>query len=150
MKQTPPSRESWAARLRSNAERANAERGAKPRNRVLVIVDIVAGIILSFLALGIAIAVATYASRFPTVHLECTPELVDGLTCNGTALAAVTVVLMAVAILGFVVAVGMVLVNLIRRRWTFWWPLAFIVVAVGLFYLGTWIVSMTIPAAVAS
>jgi hypothetical protein len=84
------------------------------------------------------------------VHQECTPELVDGLTCNGTVLGAVTVVLMAVAILGFVVAVGMVLVNLIRRRWTFWWPLAFIVVAVGLFYLGTWIVSMTIPAAVAS
>lgn len=150
MKQTPPSRESWAARLRSNAERANAERGAKPRNRVLAIVDVVAGIILSFLALGIAITVATYASRFPAVHQGCTPELVDGLTCNGTVLGVVTIGLTAVAILGFVIAVGMVLVNIIRRRWTFWWPLGFIVLAVGLFYLGTWIVSMTIPATVAS
>ena len=150
MKQTPPSRESWAARLRTNAERANAERGAKPRNRGLVIVDIVAGIILSFLALGIAIAVSTYASRFPSLHQECTPELVDGLVCNGAVLGAVTIVLTAVAILGFVVAAGMVLVNIIRRRWTFWWPLAYLVLAVGLFYLGTWIVSMTIPATVAS
>jgi hypothetical protein len=149
MKQTPPTRQSWAATLRANAERANAERGAKPRNRALVIVDIVVGILLSFLALGIAIAVATYAGQFAGLHAECTPAQVDGLTCNGTVLGIVTVALTAIAILGFVVAIGMVLVNIIRRRWTFWWPLAFIVLAVGLFYLGTWIVGMTLPVPVA-
>jgi len=146
MKQKPPTRESWAATLRANADRANAERGAKPRNRALVIVDIVAAVLLTFIALGIAIAVAGSATQYAGLHQECTPAQVDGLTCNGTVLGIVTIALTAVAILGFVIAAGMVLVNILRRRWTFWWPLGATVVMLGLFWLGTWIVSLTIPA----
>lgn len=146
MKQKPPTRESWAATLRANADRDNVARGARPRNRVLVIVDIVVSVVLSFIALGLAIAVAGSATQYAGLHAECTPAQVDGLTCNGTVLGVVTIVLTAVAILGFVVAAGMVLVNIIRRRWTFWWPVGAIVIMVGLFWLGTWIVSMTIPA----
>jgi hypothetical protein len=146
MKQKPPTRESWAATLRANADRANAERGAKPRGRALVIIDIVAAVVLTFIALGIALAVAGSAMQYVGLHRECTPSQVDGLTCNGTVLGIVTIALTVVAILGFVLAAGMVLVNIIRRRWTFWWPLAACVVMVALFWLGTWIVSLTIPA----
>ncbi len=150
MKQRPPTRESWAATLRANADRANAERGAKPRNRALAIVDIVAGVLFTLIALGIAISVAGSATLYTGLHSECTPSQVDGLTCNGTVLSIVTIALTAVAILGFVIAAGMMLVNIIRRRWTFWWALGAVVVMVGLFWLGTWIVGMTLPAGPAS
>lgn len=150
MKQRPPTRESWAATLKANADRANAERGATPRNLGLVILDIVAAMLLSFVALGIAIAVAGSATQYSTLHGQCTPAQVDGLTCNGTVLGIVTVALMAVAILGFLIAVGMVLVNLIRRRWSFWWPLGASVIMTGLYWLGTWIVGMTLPSGPAS
>ena len=150
MKQRPPTRENRAATLKANANRANAELGATPRNRVLVILDIVAAILLVFVALGIAIAVAGSATQYATLHLECTPAQIDGLACNGTVLGIVTVALIGVAILGFAVAAGMVLVNIIRRRWTFWWPLGASVIMTGLFWLGTWIVGMTLPAGPAS
>src|SRR4051812_13885155 len=105
MKQTPPNRESWAAALRANAARSEAAR-ANPRNRVLVILDIVASIALLIFGLGVAILVSTYATQFLGVLQECTPAQVDGLTCNGTVLTIVCVVLIAVAILAFLLAVG--------------------------------------------
>jgi hypothetical protein len=145
MKQRPPTRASWTETLKANAERANAERSASPRNLALVILDIVAGLVLLFVTLAIAIGAAGSATQYSTLHEACTPELVDGLRCNGTVLGIVTVALMAVAILGFVIAVGMVLVNLLRRRWTFWWPLGASVVITGIYWLGTWIVSLTLP-----
>jgi hypothetical protein len=132
--------------MRANADRANAARGAAPRNRVLVVLDIVAAVLLSFILLGIAIAVAGSATQYAGAHATCTPAQVDGLTCNGTVLGIITVVLTSVAIFGFVIAAGMVIVNIIRRRWTFWWPLGACVVMTGVFWLGTWIVGMTLPA----
>ena len=133
--------------MRANADRANAARGAAPRNRVLVVLDIVAAVLLSVILLGIAIAVAGSATQYAGVHAElCTPAQVDGLTCNGTVLGIITVALTSVAIFGFVIAAGMVIVNILRRRWTFWWPLGACVVMTGVFWLGTWIVGMTLPA----
>ncbi len=142
MKQQPPTRASWAAALRANAER---KASAKPRNPALVIVDIVASIALLVFALGVAILVAGNATAYLSVLEECTPSQVDGLTCNGTVLSIVCVALIVVAVLGFLVALGMVIVKLIQRRWTFWWPLGANVLMIGLFYLGTWIVVQTLP-----
>ncbi len=144
MKQRPPSRERWAATLRANAARAT------PRNRTLVILDIVASVVLALLALGVGVSVAGNATLYLGVLDECTPAQVSGLTCNSTVLFIVSVALIIIAVLGFLVAVGMVVVRLIQHRWTFWWPLGAIVVMVGLFWLGTWIVGMTLPAATAS
>jgi uncharacterized protein DUF6264 len=150
MKQTPPSRESWVARLRANADRANAERGAKPRNRALVMLDVVVAVLLVLLDLGIAILVAGSATQYAGIRVECSADQLVGLACNRTVLDIVSVALIAVAILGFVLAAGMVLVNIIRRRWTFWWPMAAGIVMVGLFWLGTWLVSLTLPSGPAS
>ena len=115
MKQPPPNRASWAATLRANADRANVARGAataqsRARDR-------------STSSAAVVISVIRSASRSrwpaarrstPGLHAECTPAQVDGLTCNGTVLGIVTVVLTSVAILGFVIAAGMVIVNIIR------------------------------------
>ena len=144
MKQEPPTRGRWAAALA-----ANRERNTKPRNRALVIADIVASIVLTIFALGIALAIAGNATLYLGVLQECTPSQVDGLTCNGTALSIICVGLIIVAVLGFLLALGFVIVKLIQRRWSFWWPLGAIVIMLGLFYLGTWLVSLTLPAPVA-
>jgi hypothetical protein len=145
MKQTPPNREGWAASLKANADRATAERGGTPRNRALVVLDLVAAFVLVLVALGIALAVAGSAMQYSGIPLNCSPEQLQGLTCNRTVLNIVVVALIVVAALGFLVAAGMVLVNLVRHRWTFWWPLGASVAMTGLFWLGTWIVGMTLP-----
>lgn len=150
MKQTPPDRSRWAATIKANADRANAERGGTPRNRALVILDIVAALILVLVAFGIALAVAGSALQYSSIRLVCSADQLQGLACNRTVLDVVVVALIAVAILGFLIAAGMVLVNIVRHRWTFWWPLGASVVMTGLFWLGTWIVGMTLPAGPAS
>ena len=144
MKQTPPNRESWAAAKQANAQRVA---NAKPRNRVLVIVDIIASVALLIFGLGVAILVPAYANNYLGALQSCTPSMVDGLVCNGTVLTITSVALIAVAILAFLLAIGMVIVSLIRRRWSFWWPLGAIILTLGLFYLGTWIVTLTFPPA---
>ena len=137
MKRRPPTRDVAASR--------------PPRNRVLAIVDIVVSVLLVFACLGVSIQMGSSAAAYAQyLHEGCTPQLVDGMVCNGGVLSAVTIGLTAVAVLGFAVAIGMVIVNFVRRRYTFWWPLGVIVISVGLFYLGTWILGMTIPTVSAS
>ena len=150
MKQTPPSREGRAAALKANADRATAGRGGTPRNRILVVLDLIAAFALLLVALGIALAVAGSAMQYSGIELECSADELQGLACNRTVLDIVVVGLIVVATLGFLVAAGMVLVNIVRHRWTFWWPLGASVVMTGLFWLGTWIVSLTVPPGPAS
>ena len=108
---------------------------APRRNVALVTIDIIASVILLVFGLGIGLYVLITAVTF------------GSLTSSNAALQGVVIfVLMAVAVLGFFLAVGMVIVGLIRKRYTFWWPLAGIIVTVGLFYLGTWIISLSVTA----
>jgi len=53
--------------------------------------------------------------------------------------------LMAVAVLALFLGFGLFLVNVIRKRVAFYWPLAGIVLTLVLFYIGTWVAGMTVP-----
>lgn len=104
------------------------------RNPALVTIDIIASIILLVIGVGVSLAVLVTAVTYGSLE-----------TSNATVLGIVVFGLMAVAVLALFLAFGMTVVNLIRKRYTFWWPLAGIVVTVALFYLGTWIISLAVP-----
>lgn len=142
MKQPPPSRDRWAA-AKAAAEARRA--AAPPRNRALVIADVVASIVLLLFLLGLALLVAGNATLYAGLHQACTPELAEGLTCNGTVLSVASTGLIVVAVVGLLLAIGMVIVRFIQRRWAFWWPLVIMIVLIASFWLGTWAVGLTIP-----
>lgn len=115
------------------------------RNPVLVTVDIVASVLLLLLILGIALVVVSAAAAFSAVTTECGTGSYSGIQCNSTVLGIVVFALYAIAIVGGFLAVGMVIVNLIRKRKTFVWPLATLVGMVAAFYIASWLVGMIAP-----
>ena len=116
------------------------------RNVALVAVDIIASILILGFGAVLALTVLGYAMLFGGFTAECGTGPYEGLTCNATALAIASYGLMAVAIIGYFIGFGMVIVSLIRRRYTFWWPLGAVLVIVAAFYLASWIAGLTVPA----
>ena len=115
------------------------------RNPALVTLDIVAGIVFIVFGIVVALGVLTTAISFGALHDTCGAGPYDGLTCNSTVLGIVVYGLMAVAVLALFLGFGLFLVNVIRKRVAFYWPLAGIVLTLVLFYIGTWVAGMTVP-----
>lgn len=112
----------------------------------LVIADVVAAVALLLFGAVFALAVITTAIAFGSLNAECGAGPYDGIQCNSTVLGIVVYSMIGVAVLAFLLGFGMVLVNLIRRRYTFFWPLGALILTVIAFYVGTWIAGMTVPA----
>lgn len=91
----------------------------RKRHPVLVTVDIVASVLLVLGGLGLGLTAFGWGSAFMAVP----------------AAAGAGFALIAVAVLAFFLSAGMVIVNLIRRRYTFWWPLGGIIVTIAAFYI---------------
>lgn len=87
---------------------------------MLVIVDIVASVLLVVTCIAFGLTALSFSGAF--VALPGTLPSVAGYG------------LMAVAVLAFFLTTGMAIVNLIRRRYTFWWPLIGVVVTVAAIY----------------
>jgi hypothetical protein len=116
-----------------------------PRNRALVVVDIIASVILVIFAAVLALAVITTAVAYQGLTAECGAGPFDGLTCNATALSVVTIGMIVVAVLGAFLGFGFFLVNLIRKRYTVWWPLGAVVAMVVATWVGSWVAGMIAP-----
>ena len=93
----------------------------RKRNPALVVVDIVASVLLVFAGVAFGITAIGWGTTF--------------LGVAGTLPSIAGFGLIAVAVLAFFVTTGMVVVNLIRRRYTFWWPLVGVVVTVAAIYI---------------
>lgn len=119
---------------------------APRRNRVVLVVDIVATVVLLTFGIVFALAALTYATAFGSFTAGCGTGPSEGLTCNTTALGIAVYGLIVVTVLATLLAIGMVIVSLIRRRPTFWWPLGSLVVTVVAFYLASWLAGSTVPA----
>lgn len=91
----------------------------RKRHPVLVTVDVIASVVLVLACLGLGLLAFSWGSAFMAVP----------------AAAGAGIALLAVAILAFFISAGMVIVNLIRRRYTFWWPLGGVVVTIAAFYI---------------
>lgn len=119
---------------------------APRRNRVVLVVDILATVVLLTFGIVFALAALTYATAFGSFTAGCGTEPSEGLTCNATALGIAVYGLIVVTVLATLLAIGMVIVSLIRRRPTFWWPLGSLVITVVAFYLASWLAGSTVPA----
>lgn len=119
---------------------------APRRNRVVLVIDIVATVVLLTFGIVFALAVLTYATVFGSFTAGCGTGPSEGLTCNTTALGIAVYGLIVVTVLATLLAIGMVIVSLIRRRPTFWWPLGSLVITVVAFYLASWLAGSTVPA----
>lgn len=115
------------------------------RNPVLVTVDIVASVLLLLMVAGIALTIVANAAGFGTATASCGAGPFSGIQCNSTVLGIIIFALYAIAIVGGFLAFGMVIVNIIRKRRTFIWPLATLVAMVVAFYIAAWLVSMIVP-----
>lgn len=91
----------------------------RKRNPALVTVDIVAAILLVLACLGLGLTALGWGTAFLALP----------------AAAGAGYALIAVAVLAFFLTTGLVVVNLIRRRYTFWWPLAGAIVILAAIYI---------------
>lgn len=115
------------------------------RNPALVVLDIAAGAVLLVISLFIGLAVLVSAVQYQGLLVQCGAGPYTGLTCNSTVLGIVIFGLIAVAVLAFFLGLGFFVVNLLRKRYAFYWPLLAIAVTVGLFYAGTALAGATVP-----
>ncbi len=133
--------------MTSKTSLSSANSPRAPRNKALVVLDVAAGVVLITLGIVLGIAVFVTAVAYGSLHAQCGAGPYEGLTCNTVVLSIAVYGLMAVAVFAFFLGVGMFLVHMVRKRYGFHWPLITMVATVALFYLGTWIVSLTVPLA---
>jgi hypothetical protein len=99
-----------------------------------VVIDILASVFLVLLAIGVALYVTATAIQYQALPVT-----------NGGALVAVTYGMIGIAVLASFLAFGFVVVGLIRRRYTFLWPLAAIVVMIATTWIATAILGGLLP-----
>jgi hypothetical protein len=118
---------------------------ARPRNPALVVVDIIAGILFIVFGAALALGVVVSAASYGNLHALCLPGEANGLVCNSTMLGGAVIGMIAIAIVAFFLGLGFFAVAFFRKRYGFFWPLAAIIITVGVFYLGTWLAGLTAP-----
>ncbi len=115
-----------------------------------VTVDIIVSVMLLTFGAVLALIVLGYATLFGGLTARCGSGPFTGIECNATVLSITVFAMMAVTILSYFLAVGMVIVSLIRKRVTFWWPLGGVILIIIAFYVATWIAGMVAPTGVGS
>lgn len=115
--------------------------GRGKRHPALVALDVTAGVLLVMVSLGLSIGVVYTAGQYPLLLDACGSS---GAACNEALLRTVVIALTAVAIFSFAVTAAMFIVNLIRRRAAWYWPLIGAVITVAAFYAGTALVSAAV------
>lgn len=118
---------------------------APKRNRWVVTVDIVVAVFLALLSFSFGLYAVTAASQFPALITSCGTDSIDGLVCNPNWVSTWSIIIIGFAVFGFALTAGMVLVNIIRKRPVWFWPLIGIAVIIVSFYAGTALVSLAIP-----
>ena len=112
---------------------------------MLVGLDIAVGLVLLVVLILLGYVILDSAAQYGTLQDTCGAGPYTGLQCNSAVLGAVVLGLTVVAVLGFFAGLGFFAVNVLRRHYAFFWPLAAIVLVVVLFYVGTWLVGQTTP-----
>jgi len=116
---------------------------APRRNPVVLAVDIIAALVILAFTFTLALVTVFYANQYPALQEDCGAGPYSGLTCNGAALTTIVALMNVLAIAATVAAIGMFVVQLVRRRLIFVWPLIAFVVLIAVFYGGTALVALT-------
>jgi len=118
----------------------------RKRNPVIVTLDIAAAVVFVVIGLTLGIYVLTTAAQFPKLLAECGDGPFAGLECSGDWVATWGIVIVGIAVFSFAITTGMVLVNIIRKRPVWYWPLVGILITTVGFYASTALVSLAVPA----
>lgn len=117
---------------------------------MLVVIDIVFSLALLLFASVLALTVVGYAFAFGNLTAGCGAGPFDGLECNSSVLSIAVYGLIGVTVISYFLAIGMVIVSLIRKKITFWWPLGAVILIIVSFYAASWIAGMVAPSGVGS
>ncbi|WP_255447243.1 hypothetical protein [Schumannella soli] len=105
-----------------------------PRNRALVIADLVVGIAILAFALVLAFVCVNILGG-PGLSAACT----DTAGCDTGALGTTTLIATAVIIFGFAAGLAIFVVRALQRRWAWFGPLIGLVVIIAAFYAAAFI-----------
>lgn len=106
---------------------------AARRNPALVVVDIVVSVALFIFSLVFGLYSVAFVVQLNEVAGSC------GAGCNTGLLTAVAYGLLAVTVLGFFLGFGFAVVRVIRKRYTWPWAIATLVVLIVAFYLAAFL-----------
>jgi hypothetical protein len=115
------------------------------RNSVIVAIDIIAGLFLVLVGLTFGLYVVTYASQYPQLVAACGEGPFSGLECNANWVSTWSIIIIGVAVFSFALSTGMVIVNLVRKRPVWFWPLIGVILTIVAFYAGTALVGLAVP-----
>ena len=113
----------------------------RPRNAVLVTVDILAGIVLIVIGVAISIGVIFTVGQYPALVSGCGSATPGGLPCEaGGLVSTVVTIVIVVAVFAAALGLGFFVVRIIQKRVAFYMPLIGIVVTIAALYIGSAIV----------
>jgi uncharacterized BrkB/YihY/UPF0761 family membrane protein len=116
---------------------------ARRRNPFLIALDVIVSVIV--MVFGLVLGLIVYASGEQYAAINdgvCTSGPYEGLTCNAGALSVIVFATVGIALLAWALSVGMFIVNLIKRKYAFYWPIIGVVVMVASFWVGTFFVGL--------
>jgi len=116
---------------------------ARRRNALLITLDIIAGGIV--IAFGLVFGLVVYAAGEQYAAINdgvCVNGPYEGLTCNAGALSVIVFATVGITLLVWALTSGMFIVNLIRRKYAFYWPIIGVVIMVASFWIGTYFVGL--------
>jgi ABC-type multidrug transport system permease subunit len=99
---------------------------APPRNRAVLVLDVVASIVIIAFGIVLALVVIATAAAYGNTPAG-----------NPTLMTVAVLGIIAVAVIATALGIGFFIVALLRRRVAFVWPLIALVVTVAAFYGGT-------------
>lgn len=103
-----------------------SQQPAAARNRALVVLDVVAGIVLLAFEIVLGLVVIGTATAFAGAEAP-----------NQVLLGTAVLLIIVVTVLAAALGIGFFVVALIRKRLAFVWPLGAVVLTVIVFYAGT-------------
>ena len=106
---------------------------ASRRPLAIAVIDIAVGVVIAIIGLAISFGVLYSASQYAQLP-----------AANAGLLSTITIVLTAIAIFGWAVPAGMLVVRALQRRYAFYWPIIGIIIVVISFYVCTYFVSTVV------
>jgi hypothetical protein len=113
------------------------------RRRALVVVDIAVGVAIALLGLLLSLYIVASYEQYRTLATTCTGITPTGTECDQGFLDGALAIGYAVTVLGWLLTSGMFVVQVIRRRLAWFWPLIGMVVV----YVAFWIVTAVVGSA---
>ena len=115
---------------------------ARRRSPALVALDIVASVAVLSFALVFGIVVLTFVGQLVTLASTCGTDL----QCTQPLLNIATYGLLAVTVVVFCLGLGLGIVRVIQRRYTFPWTFGALLVMLLAFYLFSFLAGQAVPA----